>query len=164
MGTCRKKIIQSNKGSTMIETLVSFVVLFLVLGALYSIVSFSSELYMRSVDISRLQQRFFKEIYKSRNIDDSFVEIKKYGPNEVDKDAGEALAGNAGLILALDQNKTDPKNYNHSDKVKGSYIALKNIGATTYVCIEGNNTTGSTDDDSVKNSVKPKAIVFNYHK
>ena len=164
MGTLGKKVRQSNKGSTMIETLVSFVVLFLVLGALYSIVSFSAELYMRSVDISRLQQKFFREIYKSRDYDDSFVERKKYGPNEVDTDNGEKLAGNAGLILALDQNKTDPRNYNNSDKVKGSYIALKNIGATTYVCIEGKNTTGNTDGDSVKNSVTPKAIVFKYHK
>ena len=103
MGTLGKKVRQSNKGSTMIETLVSFVVLFLVLGALYSIVSFSTELYMRSVDISRLQQKFFREIYKSRDYDDSFVERKKYGPNEVDTDNGEKLAGNAGLILALDQ-------------------------------------------------------------
>lgn len=164
MGTCRKEIIQSNKGSTMIETLVSFVVLFLVLGALYSIVSFSSELYMRSVDISRLQQRFFKEIYKSRNIDDSFVEIKKYGPNEVDTDAGETLAGNAGLILSLDKTKTDQRNYNHDTNLSESYISLKNIGATTYVCIEGENTTGSTDEDSVKNGIKPKAIVFSYKK
>jgi hypothetical protein len=69
----------NHKGSTMVETLVSFVVLFIVLAALYNIVVFSSELYLRSVDTSRLQQKFYREIYKKDDrLDTSFITKTRY--------------------------------------------------------------------------------------
>ena len=49
---------QNNNGSTMVETLVSFTVIAIVMAALYAIVSFSSELWMNSIDASRVQQHF----------------------------------------------------------------------------------------------------------
>ena len=49
-------------------------------------------------------------------------------------------------------------------KWKGSYIALKNIGATTYVRIEGKNTTGNADGGQCEKQCNPKTIVFKYHK
>ena len=39
----KNKKVNKNAGSTMVETLVSFVVLFIVLAGLYGIVSFSSD-------------------------------------------------------------------------------------------------------------------------
>ena len=73
---------KNNSGSTMVETLVSFVILFLILASLYGIVAFSSELYMRSVDTSRLLQRFTREINKKDELigtgTDPFIKKEEY--------------------------------------------------------------------------------------
>ena len=148
----RKK--NKNKGSTMVETLVSFVVLFVVLAGLYGIVSFSSELYMRSVDTSRLHQKFYSEIYRfsfgpvgettTVNYDSELIGYKDYTP-------GTNGENYAGLFLVVDDTKTDPNNYANKQAIKDAYISLSRIGATGFFCI---------DDDNNENLVLPKAIHF----
>ena len=141
-----------NTGSTMIETLVSFTVLFVVLAALYGIVAFSSELYMRSVDISRLQQRFYREIYKKQtSIDDSFVEVKSY--------SGGIGSGKAKLILNLDTTKTNENNYNANSSIAQSSVNMSRISVNSYVCKEGTSTDGSPTT-----VIMPKAVMFSYDK
>ena len=131
----------------MIETLVSFVVLVMVLAALYGVVLFSSELYMRSVDTSRLQQQFYREIYKTSGRNEDFIKVTSY-------EAGSGVHGNdyspnhAGLVLSLDKEKTKPENYGDDDNI---YINLNLIAADTYVCKQS-----ETD----KNTIMPKAILF----
>ena len=148
----RKKVkdkrIKNHKGSTMVETLVSFVVLFIVLAALYRIVTFSSELYFRSVDTSRLQQRFYREIYKT-DPDDSFIEktrfVKGYGGKV--EDNGE-ICEHAGLTLIIVNDGNLPSG------VENSEIALNQIGATSYVCKEDNSGNG----------IVPKVVNFFFDK
>ena len=146
----RKKLdkrIMNQKGSTMVETLASFVVLFIVLAALYGIVTFSTELYMRSVDMSRLQQRFFQEIYK-KNIDTTFIDratfVKGYG-GQVDLN-GETCE-HAALNFVI---KTD--GYSMPDAMKNSEISMDKISVTSYVCKEDNDGNG----------ISPKAVIFEY--
>ncbi len=152
MGTCRKKIKlnKDNRGVTMIETMISFVVLFIVLAALYAIVSFSTELYLQSVDASRLQQEFSKEIYKKKeNIDPSFVTVREYS---LDKNVVN-YAGRPSIILSFDAEKTSADNYGNNPAMLNSYISMKYIGATTYVC---------TEEETAENKIMPKAIEFHY--
>lgn len=54
----------NNKGSTMVETLVAFVVLVIVLLALFKMVTFSSQLRMRAVDTAIVLQEFNQEVYR----------------------------------------------------------------------------------------------------
>ena len=63
----------NNKGSTMIETLVAFLVLMIVMAALFKMVSFSSELRMRSVDTGNVLADFNQELYSKG----SYSKIKK---------------------------------------------------------------------------------------
>lgn len=58
-------------GSTMIETLAAFTVLMVITGALVGIISFSSDLYMKSVDTGRAMEFFSKEIYNKNGASDS---------------------------------------------------------------------------------------------
>ncbi|GEM_PF-2442545 len=145
-----------NAGSTMVETLVSFVVLFAVLASLYGIVVFSSELYMRSVDLSRQQQRFYREIYKK---DSAFGET---GPvSRTEYVSGNGINGDdynpnhAGIELVLDTEKTDSSNYNNQDSLKNSYISMDSTKVISYVW-----TQESTDSTTIA----PKAIHFAFDK
>lgn len=132
---------QNNKGSTMVETLVSFTVIAIVMAALYAIVSFSSELWMNSMDSSRVQQHFTEEISK-KNPDEQFVEKKLYkaGIAENSENASEYAA----LVLVLDD----------GNDANDFYISLNDISAETYVSV----------DDSVKdeNILAPKIVMFKH--
>ena len=66
----------NNKGTTMVETLVAFVVLMIVLLALFKMVTFSSQLKMRSIDTSRVLQVFNQEIYRNNNVYEKVHRVK----------------------------------------------------------------------------------------
>ena len=125
----RKK---NNRGSTMVETLVSFVVIAAVLAALYAIVSFSTRLWMNSVDAANIQQSFTDEIAR----------ITHYtaGP-VIDSEDGKQYA-DFELVSV--------------DSVSGetTTIKLNNISADSYVSIEK-----SVEDENI---AAPKAIVFKH--
>ena len=146
-----KKLNKANcKGSTMVETLVSFVVLFMVLASLYSIVSFSSELFMKSVDISRTTQKFYREIYKSDEAlkHSTFLKITEFIPGFGAPEEGKE---HAGLMLSVE---IDEMNFEGNPAMKNSTIKLDNVGLTSYVC---------TDEDAVKaGNALPKAVMFEY--
>lgn len=144
-----------NTGSTMVETLVSFVVLFVVLAALYGIVSFSSELYMKSVDTSRTNQKFYMEIYKyplgrvEVSSDDAYIKAVSYDPGFASSD--EAAADHASLTLILDTEKTSAEN-GINNGIRDTYINLDNIGLTSFTC---------NDQDAIsKKLILPKALHF----
>ena len=148
MGSQGKKIktkYRNNSGSTMVETLVSFTVLFIVLASLYSIVVFSMNLYMKSVDASRLNQKFYREIYKSTT---DASTIKKTHYNAGFSTAPDGSQG-AKLVFSIDTDKTNSKNYNDS-RTETAYINMDNTGADTYVY------TGSDAD----RMMVPKAVLF----
>lgn len=154
--------INKNSGSTMVETLVSFVVLFVVLAALYGIVSFSSELYMKSVDTSRLYQKFYQEVYKypsgeipaaSMSEDTDFLFIQKYTPGyESANDENDVNKPYASLYLEFDRTKTDGSNYQNDTRISDAYISISNTGVTSFEC---------NDEDAKKDElILPKAIHF----
>lgn len=142
----------NNSGSTMVETLVSFVVLFLVLASLYGIVAFSSELYMRSVDTSRLIQKFTREINKKDELigtgTNPFILKENYK-------AGYTKAGAEGNYAALELTVVvDDASFTGKEAMKNSRIKLNNTKATTYVC----------NDETYKEKkiVVPKAVRYEY--
>ena len=151
----RRMYRNNNTGSTMVETLVSFVVLFVVLAALYGIVSFSSELYMKSVDTSRVNQRFYREIYKyplgkvADQVDDSYIKTSSYDPgfSSSEEDNGKY----AGLTLILDIEKTSQDN-GINNGIRDTYINLDNVGVTSFTC----NDTEAKE----KELILPKALHF----
>ena len=138
----KKRELNKNAGSTMVETLVSFVVLFIVLAGLYGIVSFSSELYMKSVDTNRMHQKFYQEVYKfpsgnvsvdSVNYDTSFLEATAYLPGDASSE--DDTNDYASLGLMLDKDKTAAVNYNSDSTISDTYINLSKMGITSFVCI-----------------------------
>ena len=157
-----------NSGSTMVETLVSFVVLFIVLAALYGIVSFSSELYMKSVDTTRLHQKFYQELYKfpsgkatgesTVNYDTSLLEEPKdYKPGYAGE--GENSDDYASLSLVLDTSKTKAANYNNKSSISNTYINLSKIGVTSFVAVDQLDKNGKS-----KELILPKALHFWFSK
>ena len=148
----RKKIIsrlfKHNKASTMVETLVSFTVLVIVLAALYGIVVFSTELYMKSVDTSRLQQRFYREIYKKDDkIDSSFIEKKFYVRGfggKVDVNGTECEHAALSLVIRLDDST-----FTGDPAMKNSEIELTGTDLTSYVCKDSSG-------------IVPKVVNFEY--
>lgn len=57
----------NNYGMTMMEVLMGFTILMVLMGALSGIISFSTNMYMNSVDMKRAQEKIQAEIYKKDN-------------------------------------------------------------------------------------------------
>ena len=131
----------NNRGSTMVETLVSFTVVAIVLASLYAIVSFSTRLWMNSVDASNLQQSFTDEMYR-KNPNTELVGKTSYKAGSVpETDDGEKYAN---FILVPDDNS------------EAGQIYLNNISADYYF----------VKDEAVDNEkiAAPKAIIFKHKK
>ena len=80
-----QKIIKNNSGTTMMEVLVSFVVLMIVMAALYGMVRISSNLRMRAVDTANIREEFNSEIYKNHSSDkvDTYYYNGKCAPDRL---------------------------------------------------------------------------------
>lgn len=59
-----KKKKMNNKGSTMVEVLVAFLLVTIILAALYQVIQFSSRMYLKSVDMKRQMEAFEAAMYK----------------------------------------------------------------------------------------------------
>ena len=84
-----KKNLKNNKGMTMVEVLMGFVLLTLMLGMLSQVIAFSSNLYRQSVSMKRAEENLEKNIYK-KNLplgDGTFVTVK-----EVKKENGQVIS------------------------------------------------------------------------
>ena len=162
------KTVNNNKGSTMLEVLVSFVVLMIVLGALYSMMKFSSELRMRANDTERVTNEFERNIYKSSNQENLNV-YNYYGQYDPSED--ENAAKKTAFFLVLDAEKTDveknigrPINYVDPEDPSAGYaedeylmtgLRLPNIDADGYV-----STNPMIGEEHL---VTPKSLTFKYH-
>lgn len=62
--TNKKSYIKSNKGMTMVEVIMGFVVLITFLAGMSGVISFSSNLLMRSIDLKKDLQVIQGELYK----------------------------------------------------------------------------------------------------
>ena len=152
-GSVKKK---DNRGTTLVETLAAFTVLAALMALFFHIVDFSSRLRTQAVDSSRLNQMFFKEIYKNPDaIDDSFVTTELFNED------GTGGATVSRFWLVLDTERTDMKknyqgvNYNIDDyKDNPPRFRLDNLEAVSYTC-----TDPLIDEEQL---VRPGAMRFRY--
>lgn len=69
----------NNKGMTMVEVLVGFVILSLIMGGVYHMIRFGSNMLYESVDIKHSQESFEEEVYKTSKGTANTVTIKTLG-------------------------------------------------------------------------------------
>ncbi|MBR6328710.1 MAG: prepilin-type N-terminal cleavage/methylation domain-containing protein [Lachnospiraceae bacterium] len=61
----RPDMVKDNKGMTLVEVLVGFVILTIIMAGVYHLISFGSKMLYESTDITRGQQEFEEELYKN---------------------------------------------------------------------------------------------------
>lgn len=147
----------NDKGSTILETVIAFVVLTIVLLALFRMVTFSSQLRMRAIDTANVRNSFNQNYYmKDIDRDDSeaVYNIKHYDYEGIsDKDQYTAF------MLVFDSMTTDGTNYqfgaNEIDMSKP--LTLSRIDATGYVSCD------PMTDVNGESVVTPKLLKFEYY-
>lgn len=145
-----KNILGRDTGMTMLETLIAFLVLTIVLAALYGMVVFSTNLRMRAIDTEKVRSEFNQEIYMTSPT--SKVDVYSY--------VGKSKDNKTMFMLQL---SSQTSNYNLKTGSEGVDIAkfqnnvkLPNIDAKGFV---------STDSRiQSERLVTPKALTFMYHK
>ena len=143
---------KSNGGETMIETIMSFVILTIIMLALGGMILFSSHLRMRAEDVSKVCSSFYKEIYKTTP-NDAKVEASYYIGKHADdrktmfmlKVSSETTNANLGI-----------NNSNERAAFTDNSIRIPNIDATGYKSEE-------PEIDS-ENLVRPSVLIFRYNK
>ena len=137
-------VLYNDKGTTMMEVLVSFVVLMVILVALTRAIFLSSELRMRAMDTGRIMQTFNKCIYST--------EIKN--SESFDKVKRERFTTNN--IEISDGKYKGPLFYITPDEDKNVELWVTEIDANCF--------TYDPDDSTVssENLVIPKAIMFEH--
>ncbi len=171
----RIKMLNNNQGSTMVETLVAFVVLMIILAIMYGVIAFCSELRMRAEDTSRAVVKFRTEMYNSKNApegtdfgvhkkdyQDRNITVNNYvtGKKEVEKEDGLVETIPVPLLyFQFDTEETNVKNLQPGvsgatvpDEMKEKF-SLYNIEAVTY-------TYHPTDGEEDEKIIIPKAITF----
>ncbi len=158
----------NNKGTTMVETLVSFVVLVIVFAALYGMIRFSSNLRMNAADAAKVRNSFNSEIYKSDNLSnvDTYYYIGQNTKNASERKTMFSLKLVTADDTTVTGNATSSKNLNlsesMSEELKNKFsnsVRVPNIDATAYV---------STDpiikgEDGKNRIAVPKVLMFDYH-
>lgn len=147
----KRRISGDNRGTTMVETLVSFVVLMIVLAALYGMIRLSSNLRMRAVDTANIRTSFNAEIYKknpSSNVDRYFY-IGKSAPDNTTMFTLKLSSETDNSNLQVTETQVDRTRFSDS-------VRIPNTDAVGFVC------TDPTVTD--ENLVPPKVVLFNYHK
>lgn len=72
----RTSLKKDNRGMTMAEVIVGFVILLLIIGMLSGIIAFARNMYFESVDLRKAQELFQAEMYKSNVEASSAVTLK----------------------------------------------------------------------------------------
>jgi hypothetical protein len=114
----------NNRGTTMLETLIAFVVLMVILGVLYNIIAFCSELKMSATDMNTYMQDFSVEIYNKNTT--KIFKVEK----ETKVDAGVKKP-----LFYLELSDETQKDLNGCNSVaeENKRISLYNLNAVTYV-------------------------------
>ena len=144
-----------NQGTTMVEILVSFVVLMIVLGIMYGMIAFAAALRMRAQDARTASQTFTRELYNKENVPadvpDTLPENDKISARSAEYQnvtvRNYETRGNTPLFY-LSLNTTDTSVSNFGQKGAGYYntysassrtaqesywLSMFNIEAITYV-------------------------------
>lgn len=141
-----KKRIMNNDGSTMLETIVAFTVLMIVLGLLYKMVVFSSDLRMKASDTANVRSSFNEQLYKKEyddsgsRIDGAMENVKIVDYYGVD-DPNPANSKAAAFVMVLDEGKTDVEKAfgapsgDRADNIKNQ-ITFPHLDATSYSSVD----------------------------
>ena len=135
--------LRNNKGTTMMETIVAFVVLVVILLALTRIIMFSSELRMRAMDTGRIMQTFNKCLYSNElKTGTSFDKVTKEHYDSSSAKNSQAGGGVKGPLFYI-----KPENNNVE-------LWVTDINAFSY-------TYNETDPSvNTENLTIPKVIMF----
>lgn len=147
----KNRIKGDNRGTTMVETLVSFVVLMIVLAALYGMIRLASNLRMRAVDTANVRTSFNAEIYKknpSSNVERYFY-VGKSAPDKTTMFTLKLSSQTNDLNLQVTGTTVDRTRYSDS-------IRIPNTDAIGFVSKDASITE--------ENLVPPKVVLFKYHK
>ena len=152
----KRKKTANNRGNTMVETLVAFVVLMIVIAALYGMVRISTNLRMRAADSADIQTSFYSEIYKktpSQNVEPYYY-IGKYAPDKKTMFT---------LKLNTDEGKTST--YNLIKSESGDLSPYTGFSKSLRIpCIDATGYVSTDSRINEENLVSPKALLFSYHK
>ena len=149
-------ILNDNSGSTMVETLVAFVILLVVLAALYGMVRFSTNLRMRAVDSADVRNSFCKEIYKSAGVIKTDVKCTNY-VGKFSKTDGTGTT----MFTLKPSSKTDNSNFYTGEK-PGYYDRLFN--SLRIPCIDATGYVSTDERIANENLPTPRIICFEYNK
>ncbi|MBP3233973.1 MAG: hypothetical protein J6M65_06080 [Eubacterium sp.] len=154
------KLYNNNSGSTMVETLISFVVLVIVFAALFGMIRFSSNLRMRAIDTADVREKFNDEIYKSGNKND--VEIHEYfGAHSTIADNSDTMFY---LKLNVDPGKTDASNLDPASGELTEELRVKFIKSIPVPNIDGTGMVSKDSRISEEKLAPPKVLKFEYNK
>ena len=152
-----KSLLLDNKGTTMMETVVSFVVLVIILAVIYQMISYCSQLRMRATDEDNMIQAINKAMYKD-TIDsgNDKVQCIQYS-TKPDVLSGADITEGPLFYMVVDYEETDPSN-NYPAQSLDYRIWINNIDASCYKAIDMNAQNGSSAD-----MVVPTVISFKYN-
>ena len=153
------RICSNNKGTTMVETVVSFVVLVIILAVIYQMIAYCSELRMKAEDVDKMTRNVNKALYKSTvSKETDLVEAKPYVTDAKVKDGTEVIKGPL-FYMEVDTEKTNSANVYSSVTKPDHRIWIMNINATGYKAVE----SGSSESDSTASPNQvPSVISFKY--
>ncbi len=165
-----RKSIMNDRGSTMVETLVSFVVLMIILTIITGMVVFCSKLRMRAEDTARAMTEFNAQMYNTQNIsprmvtadESAHVDSKEYNENniriksyvtgkQVEKDESDKVISSTPVPVFYLVTPESEKNTS-SEEYGKDFLSLYNIEADSYAYI--------SDDSEYEGYLLPKAIRF----
>ncbi len=152
MRLMRDKRRRNNRGETMVETLVSFVILAIVMLALGGMVFFSAHLRMRAEDVAKVSASFYQEIYKD-NPDSTKVTTSYY--------MGKHASDNKTMFYLQLSDKTSNANLGVSTD------AGRLVFQTKPVRIPNIDARGFRSEDPMiddENLVRPRVLMFSYNR
>ena len=154
------KIHNNNAGSTMVETLISFVVLVIVFAALFGMIRFSSNLRMRAIDTADVRESFNDEIYKSGNKKN--VEIHEYiGSHSTISNNNDTMFY---LKLNVDPGKTDCSNLDINSDELTNELRVKFIKSISVPNIDATGMVSKDPRIDEEKLAPPKVLRFEYNK
>ena len=138
----------NNKGNTMFETLIAFVVLAIILAIVYQMVAFCSEMRMKATDTNIVVSEFNENIYKKTVPTDKVDVADRHSEADI----------NGPLFYLKLSDETSEENIKNSTDYTGTSYRLRMsyLSAKTYV----------SKDSRIESEklVTPKALQFYYYK
>lgn len=139
----------NNKGNTMFETLIAFVVLTIILAIVYQMVAFCGELRMKATDTDMIVSDFNENIYK-KSVPEDLIDV-------ADRHSEVDINGPLFYLRLSDETSSSKNIKSDVDYTANSYrIRMSYLSAKTYV----------SKDPRIESEklVTPKALQFYYYK